>query len=244
MSSHLSWPMPMRRKARLPLRLVLLSLAVHALILWKLPLHSAQEPAATPVLSLSLQAPLPSQPATPTRSPAVEAVATVKPRSPAPAAPAPTAPTPVAPVPGKPPSNRVAKADPAGESPAARERSSMRLLDNLRRDLRVHAAKPASEAEPLGRSTRNAAYEQSQRALIPARTNLFDGMAAPAVATVTDRWLRPDGTHEVVMQAPDGHSYCGRQPPVDPMRPWLQMPMLWHRCAGGGPRKTTTGTAE
>ena len=50
MHSHPSWPVSTRRKTRLPLRLVLLSLALHALVLWKLPLNSAQERAVTPVL--------------------------------------------------------------------------------------------------------------------------------------------------------------------------------------------------
>ena len=234
MHSHPSWPVSTRRKTRLPLRLVLLSLALHALVLWKLPLDSAQERAVTPVLSLRLQGPPPSGHAMPAQSPATEAVAIVKPSSPAP----------VAPAPGKPASNRVAQADPADQSQAAPELSRSRLLDSLRHDLRAQAGQPAAEAEPLGRSTSNAAYERAQRALMPTRANAFDGMTAPAVATVTDRWLRPDGTHEVVMRAPDGRSYCGRQPPTDPMRPWLQMPMLWHRCAGGGARKARPDTSE
>lgn len=91
-------------------------------------------------------------------------------------------------------------------------------------------------SESLARPTDSPELERLYRPLVPELTNTFDGMAAPTDTEIVDRWMEPGGAHRVVIRAPDGNTYCGRQEPVDDFRPWLQMPMMFHACGGGGQR--------
>jgi hypothetical protein len=95
---------------------------------------------------------------------------------------------------------------------------------------------PAEVIRELGRSTESEITGWLRQPVLALEDNTFDGMAAPSEVEITDRWMSPGGEHNVVIRAPDGSSYCGRQGPADDLRPWLQMPMLFHRCAGGGKR--------
>jgi hypothetical protein len=88
----------------------------------------------------------------------------------------------------------------------------------------------------LGRTTTSEQVEAMRKPLLPMKANAFDDMTAPAKTEIVDRWLSPGGVHQVVVRGPDGNTYCGRQEAPNDLRPWLQMPMLFHRCAGGGKR--------
>jgi hypothetical protein len=88
----------------------------------------------------------------------------------------------------------------------------------------------------LGRTTTSEAVDAMRAPLLASTDNAFDGMPAPADTEIVDRWMSPGGVHQVVVRGPDGNTYCGRQEAPNDMRPWLQMPMLFHRCAGGGKR--------
>jgi hypothetical protein len=97
-------------------------------------------------------------------------------------------------------------------------------------------SEPEREARAIGRSTESEVTEWLRQPVLALEGNTFDGMTAPSEVEITDRWMSPGGEQNVVIRAPDGNTYCGRQGPVDDLRPWLQMPMLFHRCAGGGKR--------
>jgi hypothetical protein len=101
-------------------------------------------------------------------------------------------------------------------------------------------SEPEAETRTLGRATESEITEWLRQPVLAQENNTFDGMAAPTEVEITDRWMSPGGETNVVIRAPDGNTYCGRQGPVDDLRPWLQMPMLFHRCAGGGKRSSGT----
>lgn len=94
---------------------------------------------------------------------------------------------------------------------------------------------------PLSRPADDSELERLYAPLLPEWSNSLDGMAAPSKVEITDRWMSPGGDHNVVIRAPDGNTYCGRQKPVDDLRPWLQMPMMFRPCGGGGKRGGAAG---
>lgn len=94
---------------------------------------------------------------------------------------------------------------------------------------------PDAPSNP-GRSTTSDVLEAMRAPLLSSTDNAFDGMAAPADTEIVDRWMSPDGVHRVVVRGPDGNTYCGRQEAPNDLRPWLQMPMMFHPCGGGGKR--------
>lgn len=67
--------------------------------------------------------------------------------------------------------------------------------------------------------------------------NIFDGMILPGKTEVLDRWLAADGSHNVVIETPGGHTFCGRRQAWDPMNPLLEHVMMFRPCAGGGKRQ-------
>jgi hypothetical protein len=69
--------------------------------------------------------------------------------------------------------------------------------------------------------------------------NLFDGMVAPAKVEIVDRWLAADGSQNVVIKTPSGHTLCGRAEWSDPMRPLVEKVMMFRPCGGGGKRTFT-----
>jgi hypothetical protein len=69
--------------------------------------------------------------------------------------------------------------------------------------------------------------------------NLFDGMVAPAQTEIVDRWIEADGSHNVVVNLPNGETFCGRAAAWDPMRPLVEHVMMFRSCGGGGKRTFT-----
>lgn len=67
--------------------------------------------------------------------------------------------------------------------------------------------------------------------------NLFDGMTLPGKTELLDRWLAADGSQNVVIQTPGGHTFCGRQRAWDSMNPLVEHVMMFRPCAGGGKRQ-------
>jgi hypothetical protein len=66
--------------------------------------------------------------------------------------------------------------------------------------------------------------------------NLLNGMTVPARTEIVDRWLAADGSHNVVINTPTGHTLCGRQQAWNPMNPLMEHVMMWRPCGGGGKR--------
>lgn len=97
---------------------------------------------------------------------------------------------------------------------------------------------PQPAAKPrYGRATESEHYRAMSKPILPLGQTLFSDYQLPSETEIIDRWQNPDGTQQVVLRAPNGLTLCGRQQPVDPFRPWTQMPMLFHPCAGGGKRR-------
>lgn len=74
------------------------------------------------------------------------------------------------------------------------------------------------------------------RPVMPVTPNLFDRAVVPRDVEIVDRWQSADGGHRVVLNSPDGNTYCGRANGYDPFHPEMEPIMTWHRCAGGGAR--------
>lgn len=66
--------------------------------------------------------------------------------------------------------------------------------------------------------------------------NLFNGMVPPDRTEVVDRWLSLDGTQNVVINTPGGHTLCGRAQAWNPMQPLVEHVMHFRPCGGGGKR--------
>ncbi len=66
--------------------------------------------------------------------------------------------------------------------------------------------------------------------------NRFNGMAAPEKVEIVDRWLAEDGSHNVVINTPNGETFCGRAEAYNPMQPLVEPIMMFRPCAGGGKR--------
>jgi hypothetical protein len=95
---------------------------------------------------------------------------------------------------------------------------------------------PGAAPQSLGRPTSSAFYQRMRQPLLPLADNRFSPYAAPLETEIVDRWQSPEGVHQVVVKTPNGATLCGRQEAVDDFRPWTQMPMMFHECAGGGKR--------
>lgn len=72
-------------------------------------------------------------------------------------------------------------------------------------------------------------------ALVP-EANRFSEMFAPAEVEIVDRWLSADGSHNVVVNLPNGETVCGRAQAWDPMQPLVEHLMMFRGCGGGGKR--------
>jgi len=72
-------------------------------------------------------------------------------------------------------------------------------------------------------------------ALLP-EANRFSELFAPAEVEVVDRWLSADGSHNVVVNLPNGETVCGRAQAWDPMQPLVEHVMMFRGCGGGGKR--------
>ncbi len=96
-----------------------------------------------------------------------------------------------------------------------------------------------SPAWRLGRPMRSPAPENWQRgtgaqALQPA-DNLFNGMTVAGQVEIIDRWRAADGSHNVVINLPNGTTVCGRAQAFNPMQPLVEPVMMFRECGGGGP---------
>lgn len=66
--------------------------------------------------------------------------------------------------------------------------------------------------------------------------NRFNGMTVPAEVEIVDRWLASDGSHNVVVNLPNGDTMCGRAEAYNPMQPLVEHIMMFRPCGGGGNR--------
>lgn len=66
--------------------------------------------------------------------------------------------------------------------------------------------------------------------------NRFNGMTVPAEVEIVDRWLASDGSHNVVVNLPNGDTVCGRAEAYNPMQPLVEPIMMFRACGGGGKR--------
>lgn len=69
--------------------------------------------------------------------------------------------------------------------------------------------------------------------------NTFNGMTAPESVEIVDRWMASDGSHNVVVNLPNGDTVCGRAEPYNPMQPLIEPVMMFRPCGGGGKRTFT-----
>jgi hypothetical protein len=77
---------------------------------------------------------------------------------------------------------------------------------------------------------------ENWRSGIRIEDNLFNGMVLPSKTEIVDRWLSVDGTQNVVIHTPGGHTLCGRVQAWDPMQALDERLMHFRPCAGGGKR--------
>lgn len=231
--------LPPRPSGLLRPRWWLLALALHLLILGLPASLWPPDPEVGPPLSVEvrLERPLPLTTPTPPPEP-IPRPEPARPPEPSRTAEAPVrqpaadAPTRTADVQ---PADATAPADPAAQPTVRVETPSLRVERLLESVAAMDWAAPAA-TRSISRPVTSTTAEAWARPLLPPGTNALDGTFAPDEVEIVDRWQSPGGVHEVVIRAPDGDTYCGRQEPMDVFRPWTQMPMLFHRCAGGGKR--------
>ncbi len=207
-----------------------LALVLHVALLWwpvvrdraAAPTEAAVE--ITLVTPPAPPEPLPEPEPQPVEPPEPEALPEPEPE-PEPEAIAET-PPPAEPTPDQPPEPKPVE-DPAPPS-------AMTIIDSIAdTDIDPEDNTP----RPIGRATESELVERMRRPLLAMVENDFDGVYLDGSSELLDRWQSQDGTYNVVVRGKDGKAYCGRQAPADPFRPWLQMPIMYHPCAGGGKRK-------
>ena len=88
----------------------------------------------------------------------------------------------------------------------------------------MHSSRPANWSEGAGAG------------LLQQSPNRFHGMHAPASVEIVDRWLAADGSHNVVVNLPNGSTLCGNAQAWNPMQPLVEHVMLFRPCGGGGKR--------
>jgi hypothetical protein len=69
--------------------------------------------------------------------------------------------------------------------------------------------------------------------------NRFNGMTVPEEVEIVDRWMAADGSHNVVVNLPNGDTVCGRAEAWNPMQPLVEHIMMFRACGGGGERTFT-----
>ena len=69
--------------------------------------------------------------------------------------------------------------------------------------------------------------------------NRFNGMTVPEDVEIVDRWVAADGSHNVVVNLPNGDTVCGRAEAWNPMQPLVEHIMMFRTCGGGGKRTFT-----
>jgi hypothetical protein len=145
-------------------------------------------------------------------------------------------------------------ADPAAaETPVAAETAAerapghitlARLIDSLQHTTLDDPSVPMPLELGAGPARGFPSYWRAGPAgLLPAE-NLFNSTANPAQPEIVDRWLAADGSHNVVVNLPNGDTLCGRALAWDPMRPLVENIMTFRSCAGGGKRSFNMSTRE
>lgn len=223
------------RRKRLPAGFILLALLLHLLLL---TISGNNKPLSTPPLAVSLEFELTAENVA--SEPLVEApdpLQTERPSEPEireQAAPA---------EPVRPANAETSAERPPVQDPGKPEEAPIPIL--VREQLLEAVARmdwqEAGKQQALARPGDSETLQRLYRPILPAQSNSFDGMTAPEEVEIMDQWLEADGAQRVVIRSPDGKTYCGRQEAVDAMRPWLQMPMMFHGCAGGGKRSGSQG---
>ena len=223
------WEPPQRPRGPLAVRFVLLALLLHAgLFLLPLSLRDVSVPVEA-LVELTLMTPAP---------PPSEAVVRPEPRPDPPPEPLPQ---PRPQQPPAPPVTEILDLPPPPVPQVEPETPPLPPLDTeamLRAIAEIEARESPEAPRTLGRDTSSPIYDRLSRPVLATAANEFDGTVAPSEVEIVDRWMSAGGVHEVVIRSPDGNTYCGRQEPVDDLRPWLQMPMMFRTCAGGGKRKS------
>ncbi len=222
--------LPPRNRRPLRVRWWLIAVVAH-LALLALPVswwNRETAPAESLVVELVTPPPALDIPAAPAEPKPPDPEPTVAPDVPPPAPPTLTE------TPTEPPTDPAGAASPESERPdePEQELEIQRLLEAVS----IMDWKTPDAPALLGRKTTSEAVEAMRAPLLASTVNAFDGMPAPTGTEIVDRWMSPGGVHQVVVRGPDGNTYCGRQEAPNDLRPWLQMPMLFHRCAGGGKR--------
>jgi hypothetical protein len=89
----------------------------------------------------------------------------------------------------------------------------------------------AREYQPPANWSRNAGAPY-----LAESDNTFNGMTVPEDVEIVDRWLAEDGSHNVVLNLPNGDTLCGRAEPYNPAQPLVEHIMMFRYCGGGGKR--------
>ena len=74
--------------------------------------------------------------------------------------------------------------------------------------------------------------------------NTFDGMMAPVETELVDRWQASDGSSNVVINTPNGDTFCGRAEAWNPMQPLVEHLTMFRSCGGGGKRTFSMAARE
>ena len=80
--------------------------------------------------------------------------------------------------------------------------------------------------------------------LLPPFSGPFSEDFAPLEEEILDQWQERDGTRNVVIRTPSGHTLCGRLEAWNPLNPLLEPIAMYRLCAGGGRRKPTQKLPE
>jgi len=71
---------------------------------------------------------------------------------------------------------------------------------------------------------------------LPATASPFAKMGDSRQIEIVDRWLAADGSHNVVVNLPNGQTICGRAESWNPLQPLVEPLMMFRACGGGGQR--------
>jgi hypothetical protein len=77
---------------------------------------------------------------------------------------------------------------------------------------------------------------ENWRSGIRIEDNILNPMVLPGQTEIVDRWLAADGSHNVIIDTPGGHTLCGRALAWDPMQPLVEHVMQFRRCGGNEKR--------
>lgn len=151
-----------------------------------------------------------------------------------------------------PPPESVTKPIPTEPPPAQPESNATERRATLPADVRVVPAPPDSaSAEPDRDLTTARLLDHANRLRwplpehdphrnlgepLPGRAIERPGEAGPAATIeIMDRWLAPDGSHNVLIRTASGDLLCGRADAWDPLRPLVEPVMTYRNCGSAGP---------